>query len=58
MNGVRISIPGRNHGIPKKHGETRVSLLLKVESCMHMFGLLQASGYIIKPVYSMEIIPQ
>ena len=44
-----MSIRGRNHGISKetpKNIETEVSFMLRAESYIHMFGLLQASGWI------------
>lgn len=37
----------------KKPRETKVSCMLKTESYIHMFGLLQASGCIIELVYHM-----
>lgn len=43
-NGVRISIRGENCGISEKLGETRVLLMLKAESCIHMFGLFTGKG--------------
>ena len=43
-NGVRISVRGKNLGISEKRGETRVSFMLKAESCIHMFGLFTGKG--------------
>lgn len=50
INGVWISIRGRNHGIREKCGGAGFLFLLKAEACCHMFGLLLASGCKIEPV--------